>query len=141
MGKIMTFDTKAKAQQLSQYVLENGTYSVLDDEYNARIEAELKARRKKVSLKSYNRPKNTYKKEKQIVDRKHPFWRAVFVRLNDALLAKGCDHSFDHVEQILFSLPNVDVGGTIDFYLENGWLCNCDVYFHVHKDEPKLKKA
>ncbi len=59
--------------------------------------------------------------EKQIADHKHRFWRAVYVRLNEGLVNKGdCDHSFDTVEQILFSLPGVDVGGTLDFYMNNG---------------------
>ncbi len=71
--------------------------------------------------------------EKQIVDQKHQYWRAVHFRLNDGLINKGkCDHSFDTVEQILFSLPGVDVGGTLDFYMDNGGYCDCEILFNVY---------
>lgn len=79
---------------------------------------------------------------KEVVDHNHRFWRAVYVRLNEGLINKGdCDHSFDTVEQILFSLPGVDVGGTLDFYMNNGGYCDCEVLFNVYSDSPKPKKS
>lgn len=77
----------------------------------------------------------------EVLHKKHAYWRAVYVRLNDALVENGCDHSFDHTEQILFSLPEIDVGGTLDFFMENGGYCDCEILFNVFQDEPKLKKA
>jgi hypothetical protein len=80
--------------------------------------------------------------EKQIVDQKHQYWRAVYVRLNEGLVNKGdCDGSFDTVEGILFSLPGADVGGTLDFYMSNGGYCDCEVLLNVYSDESKLKKS
>ena len=74
-------------------------------------------------------------------DKKHKFWRALYVRLNEKLVRYGCDHSLDKTEQILLSLPGVDVGGTLDYFLEMGGYCDCEVYFNVFSDEPPLKKA
>ena len=78
---------------------------------------------------------------KEILNKKHPYWRAVYVRLNDGLVKRGCNHTFDITEQILFSLPNVDVGGTLDLFMESGGYCDCEVFLNVFSDEPKLKKA
>ena len=81
--------------------------------------------------------------EKMILDDpSHPYWRAVYVRLNDKLVARGqCDHSLDLTTQILKSLPNVDVGGTLEFYRVHGGYCDCEVYFNVYWNEPDLRKA
>jgi len=80
-------------------------------------------------------------KKQDVIDNKtHRYWRAVYVRLNDGLVGKGCDHSLDKTEQILLSLPNVDVGETLDFYMEQGGYCDCEVYFNVFSDEPPLRK-
>jgi hypothetical protein len=80
--------------------------------------------------------------EKEVVDHNHRFWRAVYVRLIEGLVNKGaCDHSFDTVEEILFSLPDVDVGGTLDFYMNIGGCCDCEVLFNVYSDTPNRKKS
>ena len=68
---------------------------------------------------------------KEILNKKHPYWRAVNYRLYIALLNHRCDHSFDLTEQILFSLPNINVGGTLDFFMEHGGYCDCEVYMNV----------
>ena len=78
---------------------------------------------------------------KEIVDNKHKYWRALYVRLNDGLVKRGCNHTFDLTEQILFSLPDVDVGGTLEFLMDHGGYCDCEVYMNVFSDEPEPKRA
>ena len=78
----------------------------------------------------------------EVVDNnKHRYWRAVFVRLHDKLVKYGCDHSLNKTEQILMSLPGVDVGGTLDFFMKHGGYCDCEVFYNVFANEPDLKPA
>ena len=42
----------------------------------------------------------------QIIDKKHPYWRAVYVRLNDGLINYDCNHTVEITKRILTSLPN-----------------------------------
>lgn len=80
-------------------------------------------------------------KEKEIVNKKHPYWHGLNVRLSHALADKGCDHSFDLTETILFTLPNVDVGGTLDFFMRKGGFCDCEIYNNVLNAAPRPRKS
>ncbi len=134
---------KYKDQNLSPEYLnryeQSGTWSVFPED-NVEIRKRLDAlKRDPNKVYPFMEKSDT---EKQIVDQKHRYWKAIYVRLNEGLLNKGeCDHSFDTVEQILFSLPGVDVGGTLDFYMSNGGNCDCEVLFNVYSDAPKRKRS
>jgi len=77
-----------------------------------------------------------------MVNKNHPYWRAIYVRLNDRLNQHECNHDVTITTQILKSLPGVDVGGTLKLFRDE-WagFCDCGIYFHAFKDEPKLQQA
>ncbi len=78
----------------------------------------------------------------QIIDKKHPYWRAVYVRLYDGLNRYGCNNSVEITKRILMSLPNVDVEGTLSFFREEySVYCDCGILAHVFNNEPELKRA
>jgi len=65
--------------------------------------------------------------EKGVVSTGHPYWKALCIRLNEGLRIYGCNGSLDIIERILVSLPNVDVGATLDFFIENEGRCDCEI--------------
>jgi hypothetical protein len=77
--------------------------------------------------------------KKEVVDSRHRYWHAVYARLFPTYYEKDCDHSLDLVTAILYSLPNVDVEGTLDFYRENGGYCDCEVINNVYNEAPELQ--
>lgn len=78
----------------------------------------------------------------QIINKKHPYWRAVYVRLNDGLINYGCNNTVEITKRILISLPNVDAEGTLSSFREEySVYCDCGILAHVFNDEPELKRA
>ena len=119
--------------------VESTTFSVYDDE-NVPIRANIAKR--KLSVANHKYPFGHFNKSRtQIVDIDHSFYRGVQMRLWDKLRENTCDHSLDLAEQILRSLPNVDVEKTLDFYRENGGNCDCEVLYNIYDDAPNLKPS
>ena len=56
--------------------------------------------------------------EKEVVSTGHPYWNALCLRLSEGLRIQGCNGSLDITEGILISMPNVDVGATLDFFIK-----------------------
>lgn len=65
--------------------------------------------------------------EKEVLSSGHPYWNALCLRLSEGLRVQGCNGSLDITERILISLPNVDVGGTLDLFIENEGRCDCEI--------------
>ncbi len=66
--------------------------------------------------------------QKEIVSTGHPYWNALCIGLGEGLRVHGgCNGSLDITERILVLLPNVDVGATLDFLIENDGRCDCEI--------------
>ncbi|MBM9604219.1 DUF2695 domain-containing protein [Desulfopila inferna] len=65
--------------------------------------------------------------EKEIVSTGHPHWNVLRIQLDEELRIQRCNGSLDITERILISLPNVDVGATLDFLIENEGRCDCEI--------------
>ena len=113
-GKVMNNNKLTEFKQNQQRKLdsyyENITSLSLFEEDNIEIRKRLDIQKKKLEAEKRD-PNKVYPfmeksdTEKQIVDQKHQYWRAVYVRLNEGLVNKGeCDHSFDRRIFLLISV-------------------------------------
>jgi hypothetical protein len=64
---------------------------------------------------------------KEVLSTGHPYWNALCFRLSEGLKVDGCNGSLDITERILISLPNVDVGATLDLFIQNEADCDCGI--------------
>ena len=69
------------------------------------------------------------KTRSEVLKPSHNMWRGFMARLNDGLLRYGCNHqTYDIIENILASLPNISTSQTMDYFEKKSVFCNCDVF-------------
>ena len=67
------------------------------------------------------------------MNNKHRYWKAFCYRLSEGVRTKGCYcHSF-LAERILYSLPNINVNETLEFFKEKGGYCDCEILDVIYK--------
>lgn len=68
----------------------------------------------------------------EILTPKHKYWRGFITRLGNGIQKYGCNHqTFDIIEQILRTLPNISISETMGYFEEKGVFCNCGVYHNT----------
>ena len=64
---------------------------------------------------------------KEVLNNEHPYWNVLRIQLDEELRNQRCNGLLDITERILVSLPNVDVGATLDYLIENEGNCDCEI--------------
>ncbi len=67
---------------------------------------------------------------KELLTPDHNLWRGFEIRLNDKI--SFCNHlDLEYTTKILISLYNIDVKNTLEFFMELGGFCDCEVLINV----------
>jgi hypothetical protein len=74
---------------------------------------------------------NDPQKQRELLTRRHPYWRGFMSRLNQNLREHGCVHDLTSTRRILNSLPNIDEEATIQYFASKGGHCDCKVLYHL----------
>ncbi len=75
----------------------------------------------------------------EVLTETHKFWNGFLRRLLDMLETPGsknlhakCNHDYQHTEKILQSLPNIDIDGTLSYFVYRRGHCDCEVFLNVY---------